>query len=915
MPIKSESDDHKEQSPAAQAEKARDRLPRLNPPPGCEEIFRDMADNIQEIFWMLDASTYEVIYVSPAFEKICGIPCQSLYDAPTSYREIIYLEDRAHVLGRLEELTKTGKFDEEFRIVRPDGVVRWVHAIGFLARDSSGKVTRLVGTVQDVTERKATQDLLRDSEERYRDLVENSEDLICTHDLDGRLLSVNETPARILGYQPEELKKIPMRELLPPELRPQFDEYLSRIRRDGFAKGLLAVRTRTGEKRIWRYNNTLRTVGVSRPIVRGIAHDITDLKRAEKALRLSEEKFSKAFQASPVAMSISTADQRRFIEVNDNFVKQSGYSRAELIGHSDIELGMWHEPFARELVVQKMQARGKLRDLEMKFRTKTGDVLDVRFSVEPIQLESRPCTLTVVEDITVRKRTEEALRRSETDYRSLFEGVPNGVFRATPDGRFLVVNTALVRMLGFVSQTDLLAANLVADIFADPSDHDIAMRECCKQEWFENVELRWKRRDGQPLLVLASGRLARNEAGELAYCEVMVEDITERRALEEQVRLSQKMDAIALLANGISHDFNNLLTGMLGYGELLLMSSDLSERARRNVEAIVDSAVQARAITRQLLAFGRGQPLKPAVVNINAAIRDFADFLKRMIGPGIELTAELQPDLGSVNVDPTQLTQVVMNLVANARDAMPTGGKVIIKTRSVDLVQEDARLPGIRAGRYAVLEISDTGVGMDEKVQARIFEPFFTTKPEGKGAGLGLAMVHGILEQSGGYVRVASRAGQGTTFKIFLPSAQDRISKPEPRRAEPSSASGCETILVVDDQDLVRRLTLDFLALQGYEVLSAKNAREAIEIARKHQRPIHLLVTDIVMPRMSGPHLSKRLAALHPETKVLYMTAYADHMDFADLEIGSHSDLLRKPFMRHELISKVRRVLGDVIHH
>jgi len=887
----------------------------VNTRPNYEEIFRQMADNIQEIFWMLDASTYGVIYVSPAFEKICGISCQSLYDAPTSYREVIHPDDRGHVLGRLEELPKTGRFDEEFRIVRPGGEVRWVHTIGFLARDPDGKVARLVGTVQDITKRKTAEDLLRESEERYKDLVENSTDLICTHDLDGRLLSVNETPARILGYRPEELVRKPMKEFIPPEFQNQFEEYLTRLRRDGFAKGLLAVQTRGGERRIWRYSNTLRTVGVSKPIVRGIAHDITDLKRAEKALRLSEERFSKAFQASPVAMSITTAGEGRFIEVNDSFVKQAGYSREELIGRTDMELGMWQEPAAHEHVVREMLARGRLRDFGMKFRTKTGEVLDTRFSVEPIELESGPCLLTVAEDVTEPKRAEDALRRSEAEYRSLFEGVPHGVFRATPDGRFLVVNPALVRMLGFDSERDLLGANLVTDIFADPSEHEIAMRECCKRERFEDVELRWKRRDGGPLLVLASGRLVRNEVGDFAYCEVMVEDITERRALEEQLRQSQKMDAIALLANGMSHDFNTVLTGMLGHAELLLMSSSLAERERRKVEAIVDAAVQARSITQQLLAFGRSQSSKPVVVSLNAAIVDLRDFLKRMIGPRIELSEDLHVDLNNVNVDPTQLTQVLMNLVANARDAMPHGGKVMMRTYAVDLVQEDARLPGIRPGHYAVLAISDTGVGMGENVQAHIFEPFFTTKPEGKGTGLGLAMVHGIIEQNGGYIRVTSRPGEGTTFKIFLPSTQEGIAEVERRQTERNGGPGCETILVVDDHDLARRLTLDFLGLHGYEVLSARGGREAIQIAKKHSGPIHLLVTDIVMAKMSGPLLTKRLSALHPETKVIYMTAYADLMDFADLGIGNQTELLRKPFMQHELVSKVRHILGEIVPH
>ena len=614
---------------------------------------------------MLDAATLEAIYVSPAFETICGVPVQSLYDAPTSYQDIIHPDDRAHVLARLKELPETGRFEEEFRIVRPDGETRWVSCRGFLVRNKAGQVFRIAGVARDITER---------------------------------------------------------------------------------------------------------------------------------------------------------------------------------------------------------------------------------------------------------KNVQEALKRSEADYRSLFECAPYGIFRSTLDGRFLLVNSALVKMLGYRSQEDFLAANLGKHVFVDPSDHAATFQECCKRERFENVEFRWKRYDGARILVLASGRLVPAEHGNAAYCEVMVEDITERRALEEQVRQSQKMDAIALLAGGTSHDFNTLLTGILGYAELLLIGSDLADSERRKVEAIVAAAVQARAITQQLLTLGRRQPLKTKVINVSALVVDLEDFLRRMAGPRTELLTDLG-DVGGVRADVTQLTQVIMNLVANARDAMPHGGTLTIKTSALELSQSTPTLAGIGPGRYAVLEIIDTGCGMDDKIQARIFEPFFTTKPEGKGTGLGLAVVHGIVEQSGGHVRVSSRPGEGTTFRIVLPSTQDPVEDAHFPGAQIKSVAGCETILVVDDHDVARHLTVDFLSSHGYAVLFAKNGREAIQVAKKHAAPIHLLLTDVVMPKLSGPDLAKRLAAIHPETKVIYMTAYADVMDVARLGLCDQRHVLSKPYMHHELMGKVRRVLGKIVPH
>jgi len=279
-----------------------------------EERFRQMADNIQEIFWILDPQTKEVSYVSPAFEQICELPLDSLYSNPTSYRELIHPQDRPRVLAELEKLESTNRFDEEFRIVCPSGAVKWIRAIGFTAKDPAGTVTTLVGTAQEITARKELEIVTRESEDRYRDLVEHSTDLICTHDLEGRLLSVNELPAKLLGYSREELLNKPMRDFLLPDARAQFDQSLLDIQKHGFVKGLMVVLTKTGERRIWEYHNTLRTDGVTAPVVRGIAHDITDQRRVEKALRLSEEKFSKAFRCSPTILWISTLQEGRVLE-------------------------------------------------------------------------------------------------------------------------------------------------------------------------------------------------------------------------------------------------------------------------------------------------------------------------------------------------------------------------------------------------------------------------------------------------------------------------------------------------------------------------------------------------------------------------------------------------------------------------
>jgi len=375
-----------------------------------EERFRQMAENIQEIFWMMNPVTKEATYVSPAFEQICELPTDALYSNPTSYRELIHPEDRQRVLAGLEKLERTNRLEEEFRIVCPSGAVKWLRAIGFHVKDSTGVIQSFVGTVQEITARKEMEVVLRESEDRYRDLVEHSTDLICTYNLKGQLLSVNELPAKLLGYSPEELLEKPMREFLLPEARAQFDESLATIKKDGFVKGLMAVLTKTGERRIWEYHNTLRTDGVSTPIVRGIAHDVTDQKRIERALRLSEEKFSKAFLASPYAIIIFTMEDGKILDVNDGFVRIMGFSREESIGRTSSELGLWSLNNS-EGIVNELRQTGRVQSKQVTLQTKSEKPLIVNYSAELIEVGGRKRLLAVCEDITERKRAEEQLRR------------------------------------------------------------------------------------------------------------------------------------------------------------------------------------------------------------------------------------------------------------------------------------------------------------------------------------------------------------------------------------------------------------------------------------------------------------------------------------------------------------------------
>lgn len=380
-----------------------------------------------------------------------------------------------------------------------------------------------------------------------------------------------------------------------------------------------------------------------------------------------------------------------------------------------------------------------------------------------------------------------------------------------------------------------------------------------------------------------------------------------------RLREKQTMDVFALMTGGICHDFNTLLTAILGYGELLLISPSLADPERRKVEDIVAAAVQARSITQQMLAFGRGQYYKDRIVNLSALIQELETLLKRLAGSKTEMMMDLRWDVGGVRADVTQVTQIIMNLVANARDAMPSGGTLTLRTSSVELSATNLEFSGAHPGQYVVLDVVDTGCGMDDATRVRIFEPFFTTKTEGKGTGLGLAMIQEIVARMGGYIRVVSRLSQGTHFQLAFPKIQAPTDNVQATGSECAKLAGIETVLVVDDHDVARNLTIEFLASFGYVVLAAKNGKEAVRLAKKYARPIHLLLTDVVMPKMSGPILAKEFVSIHPETKVVYMTAYADSLDVQHAGVEKAEDVLSKPYMHHELLGKVRRTLGATI--
>ncbi|HEV8631196.1 MAG TPA: ATP-binding protein, partial [Thermoanaerobaculia bacterium] len=471
--------------------------------------------------------------------------------------------------------------------------------------------------------------------------------------------------------------------------------------------------------------------------------------------------------------------------------------------------------------------------------------------------------------------TQADLRASETRFRGIFDGVPVGLYRVLPNGTLLDVNPALVATLGFPEAAALRAVP-AGDLYADAGDRAHRQALLDTGDTVSGLEVRLRRHDGTLIWVRETVHAVRDEAGRLLCYQGAVEEVTRQRHLEEQLRQAQKMEAIGQLAGGVAHDFNNLLTAIGGYAELLLQDLDAADTRRADVQEIAKAAERATSLTRQLLAFSRKQVLKPRVLDLNAIIGETEKMLRRLIGEDIQLVTHLDDSLAKVKADPGQVQQILVNLVVNARDAMPEGGVIEIATRNLELASGSPRQASepVQPGHYVMLAVSDSGEGMDQETLARVFEPFFTTKEQGRGTGLGLATVYGIVRQSDGYVWVYSEPGQGTTFKVYLPRAAGQESGEVEVTAGRQSIAATETVLLVEDEPMVRDLARRVLADRGYAILEAGDGEEALRVAAQHDGPIHIMLSDMVMPGMGGAELRERVLAVRPDLKVLFMSGY-----------------------------------------
>jgi len=812
----------------------------------------------------------------------------------------------------------------------------------------NGKGMGSFGMYEDITERTRAEEARQLAEEKYRRIFDNAVEGFFESTPAGRFVTVNPAMARIAGYSsPEEMisevHDIGKQLYVEPEAR---KDVKRKLEEDGVLEGYECHMLRKDGSKIWVSLNTRALRDASGKIVThdGTAVDTTERKRSDlerqvtaeimhamgvtdnldDLLRLIHGALSKVVAADNCFVALFDLSSGMisfpfFVDKHDARPpsQKMGRGGASYVFRTGQPMLISAERYQQLIASGEVELRGTPARswLGVPLRTPAGKigVLTVRDYERDNAYTQRDIEflMSVGGQIALaieRKRAEEALRANEARLRVLIEQLPAVLWTADKDLRFTSVLGAGLARLG-LKQNQLVGMTL-SEYFetSDRTFVPIAAHHRAVAGEPVTFHLEWKGGSYachvEPL---------RDSAGEMQGAICMALDVTDRKQLEEQFRQAQKMEAVGRLAGGIAHDFNNLLMVIQGYADLLVDRLPAGDSLRRNAEQIQTAAQRASSLTRQLLAFSRKQIMEPKVLNIQAVVAEMEKMLRRLIGEDVDLEISYAPDLGLVKADRSQIEQVIMNLAVNARDAMPNGGRLTIETSNVEFDTSRSHLPVVLApGKYVMLAVTDNGSGMDAETQAHIFEPFFTTKEQGKGTGLGLATVYGVVKQSGGYVWVYSEPGQGTTFKIYLPRIEEEVTL-ESRDSRVGSSSvprGSEVVLLVEDEKGVRELARQYLEISGYTVIEAENGHTALELAAMHVGRIHLLMTDIVMPGISGRELADRVASIRPGIKVLYMSGYTEQAVLHQGILQTDAVLLQKPFSLAKLATKLHEILA-----
>jgi len=645
-------------------------------------------------------------------------------------------------------------------------------------------------------------------------------------------------------------------------------------------------------------------------LILGLIFNVRRRKRAEKALQ-QEKAIAETVIESLPGLFVLQDQAGNNVRWNRNAESITRYGLTGIKPLSNIAESQREDA---RMALREAFERGSGRR-EADLLLKDDKTAPYYFTCTRVELQGKPYVAAIGMDLTERKQAQQALDQSVQEVRSFVEHAPYGIATINvQEDRFLHANPAMVKLLGCKSENEVLALSLTKDLYPDGNAQSLCA-QVTRADFFSAVEFIWKRKDGKAVNVRASGRRISPDHDGVDLIEIIAEDVTARRQLEEQLRHAQKMEALGQLSGSVAHDFNNLLSVIIGYSELLSSNPASDGPMRAHLQTIKRAGERAASLTAQLLAFSRRQVLQPSVVNLNLLVKETEKMLRRLMREDIEQRILLDPALWKTKADPNQIVQVIINLAINAGDAMPKRGTLTIETANMTFDEPASfRQVEVPAGRYVKLAVSDTGIGMDAQTQARIFEPFFTTKEAGKGTGLGLATVYGIVKQSGGYVFVDSELGKGTTLTIFFPKLEQASEATATTVARPNQSGKlqrppAETLLVVEDEAAFRDLLRDGLTARGYNVLVACNGVHALQVTEEHNGPIRVLITDVIMPQMSGPELASALRKIRPEIDVIYISGYTNDRLRND-DTGSELTLIHKPFYINELAEKLEEILA-----
>lgn len=923
-----------------------------------EQWFRMLVENSADVIQLLTHDAI-ILYESPSVERVLGYRPEEMVGRHAA--DFVHPEDVKLVAEAYAEFRdRPGAVTIlDVRVRHKSGNWRWMASIS-TNRLHAPEIGAIVVNFHDITDHKRIEQKLKETEQNLRQIIDAIPYPIFCKDQNGRLIFANPRFTELIGLPPGDMIGRPQSQWIPRD--DYADAYLADDR-EVIASGVSKVIPeepfidRDGEMHIFRTTKSpFMVAGTEDPAILGISVEMTELKRAEQRLRAQlgcasvlagahslDEAAPQLLEAACRALDwefgalwlVEEGDAEAVLQCravwqspgisDDEFAalsKQLTFKRGKgLPGHIwETGAPYWQDDISTAHKAKRYDAslRAGLHAgfaVPVQFGGKLLGVLE--FFSSRIQEPDRDLIATItaigtqIAQFIDRDRTEEALQTSEARYRTIVETTHEGIWTIDAQLNTTFTNHRMAEMLG-ENPEGMLGRSLLD--FVSPQDAETfgADIERMREGSPEQRECRLRRRDGSTVWVLLSASPLHDDEGGMTGMLLIAADITERRALEEQFRQAQKMEAIGRLAGGVAHDFNNLLTIISGYSELLLGRLPAQDPLTRLVMEIKRAGERAAGLTRQLLAFSRKSVLEPKLVDLNGVISESAGMIRRLVGEDVEFRTTLEPRLGRVRVDPGQMDQVILNLVINSRDAMPQGGRLTLETQNIELDVSYAQMrPEIKPGQYVMIAVSDTGTGMSEEIKARIFEPFFTTKTKGKGTGLGLATVYGIVKQSGGHINVYSEPDQGTTFKIYLPRVAGAVAVKMYDRTTTPSRSGHETVLLVEDEEALRAFARQVLQSAGYTVLEAGNGPEALALVEEYHGHIHLLVTDVVMPQMSGRQLAERLLATRFGLKVLYISGYTDDAVVRHGVLQAEVSFLQKPFSPAALTAKVRAVLDQ----